>query len=204
MIEIGQHKLRHGDIHEDLTELIWKPCSVDILYVDPPWGVGNLKYWQTLNAKMTGAEKKPVNYEQFIKRIFSLAKFYCRDLFFLEYGIRWENDCREMGEKYGFYHSGLAHPVYGNKNMPLHLHIFSKSNTYLSPDYLQSIHGTKGFQTSLAATQQYAVPGGIVFDPCCGLGYSARLAVQYKMQFRGNELNSMRLKKTADFLRGTI
>lgn len=32
--------------------------------------------------------------------------------------------------------------------------------------------------------------------PCCGMGFSAQIACDNKMMFRGNELNSKRLEKT--------
>jgi hypothetical protein len=56
-----------------------------------------------------------------------------------------------------------------------------------------------------AAVSRYCVKlagvrDGIVFDPCCGMGYTARAAVAAGMRFRGNELNAKRLQKTIQFL----
>ena len=44
-----------------------KTEKFDILYSDPPWGLGNLKFWNTMNAKMNNVNKFEVNWDNFIK-----------------------------------------------------------------------------------------------------------------------------------------
>ena len=47
---IKHHRVQHGNIYDDFMPLMQQE-KADIFYSDPPWGIGNLKYWQTLNVK---------------------------------------------------------------------------------------------------------------------------------------------------------
>jgi 16S rRNA G966 N2-methylase RsmD len=48
--DIGIHRVQHGDIMNGLDELM-EGDKADFIYSDPPWGQGNLTYWQTMNKK---------------------------------------------------------------------------------------------------------------------------------------------------------
>ena len=52
VLNFKQHKLLHGDITKGSVDLLMKEEKFDILYSDPPWGLGNLKFCNTMNAKM--------------------------------------------------------------------------------------------------------------------------------------------------------
>lgn len=197
IFEIGAHRVRHGDLmDESFHELNIPP--VDIIYSDPPWGQGNLNYWQTLNAKMNGAEKRSIDYGAFIERVFGVAAIYTKNLFFLEYGVRWRSDIKRLGEKFNFVDNGTIKTRYksGSKFYPLDLHVFSKIPVELSCPYLDSVAGTRGYSTIQAAVKPFVVKGGALLDPCCGMGYSAKIAKDNGMIFYGNELNLKRLNKT--------
>lgn len=65
---------------------------VDFVYSDPPWGEGNLKYWQTMNLKMNpGTLRRDVSLSSFLDRIFDVYLRYTKEnaLIFIEYGQRW-------------------------------------------------------------------------------------------------------------------
>ena len=50
------------------------------------------------------------------------------------------------------------------------------------------------------AVRVVLVPGGVVLDPCCGKGFTARAAVAAGMRFRGVELNPARAEVTVAWL----
>jgi hypothetical protein len=206
--EIGPHRLRHGNLldgAEAFLELMHND-SADITYCDPPWGYGNLRYWQTINRNMTGEEARITpNLESFLHAMFALITAYAKGPILIEYGVRWREELTGVAREHDLVHHGFGVPVYGRPPRPLHLHLFTPRRLNWYGDVSErwwavDVNGTTGLATVLAAATPFAVPGGIVFDPCCGLGYSARMAVKYGMRFRGNELNAERLGRTGGFL----
>ena len=71
--EIGPHRLRHGNLHDGIGDLMLGERA-DIVYADPPWGPGNLKFWQTMNHKMTGAEPLPTDIDAFLDCVLATAE----------------------------------------------------------------------------------------------------------------------------------
>tara|TARA_Y100001973_G_C5195692_1_gene334095 strand:- start:1900 stop:2517 length:618 start_codon:yes stop_codon:yes gene_type:complete len=194
---IGKHRVKHGDIMDGIDDLM-DGKQADIIYTDPPWGQGNIRYWQTLNKKMTGAERKEIKYDAFINQIFKVCKKYAKNLLFVEYGIQWKDDIINLGEKYGFIHNQIIDVRYrsGSKLLPLHLHVFSKTSLDLSQDYIDSVTNTHRYKTLKKALMPFSKEGMTILDPCCGMGFTAGIAKQTGMTFYGNELNSKRLEKT--------
>jgi predicted methyltransferase len=195
---IGEHKVKHGDIMDGIADLM-RNDKADIFYSDPPWGEGNLKYWQTMNVKMNSdAVKKQVDLNLFLNKIFETAATYAKGVIFIEYGERWADVVKQKSNIYGLKHICIIKTQYGSgKNMlPLDLHILSKQTITIPSDYVSYVWGSHGYETLKRATAPFIVKGGIVLDPCCGMGYSAQVAVDNEMRFRGNELNQTRLNKT--------
>ena len=195
--EIGLHKVKHGNVMSGIDDLM-NGEKADIIYSDPPWGAGNLKYWQTLNLKDNGTPRNDVELDAFLAQIFSICQKYAKDVVLIEYGVRWEQEIKDMGAKYGLVHNGIAELLYrsGSKLLPLHLHIFSKSKLVLPVSYIENLKGSYGLDTLRKAIAPFAQQGKIVLDPCCGMGYTAQIAIDNGMVFRGNELNKKRLSKT--------
>lgn len=199
--EIGKHRVRNGDIYDDLDEL-YAGQKMDIFYSDPPWG--NLEYWQTLNQKMNGAERKATNVTTFVNRVFDVAIKYTKDdsPIFVEYGIKWNNHLIAIAESKGLHVEACIEMLYASPKRPMLLNIFSKNgNLNLSEDYKKSVYHTHGYNSLKTAIAPFAGAGKTITDPCCGLGYTARYAIDHGMQFYGNELNLKRLEKTMEKLR---
>lgn len=194
---IGRHRVKHGDITKGIHDLMQSERA-NIFYSDPPWGAGNLKYWQTMNNKMTGAMPQEVDYSEFLTSIFKTAVTYTDGPILIEYGIRWRNDIIQYGEGFGLKHHGIADLLYrsGSKLLPLDLHLFSKGNISIPENYFEKLRGTIGYETVRRAVLPFALENATILDPCCGMGYTASVAIESRMRFRGNELNSARLDKT--------
>lgn len=185
--------LMYSDIN-----LILRGEKVNFMYSDPPWGDGNLKYWQTINKKMTGAPTNPVNLKSFLDIIFSIARDHVTEITWMEYGIRWRGMIDDYSERYSLLKLARIESFYmsGNRLLPLDLYVFSKKPRVIDQDYVDSVAGRHGISTVRSAITPYAVPGKKILDPCCGMGYTAQVAVDNQMIFYGNELNAERLKKT--------
>jgi hypothetical protein len=184
------------------VEALLNGAQADLMYSDPPWGDGNLKYWATMNRKMTGAEVQQPNLDAFLTRLFDLARRFVKNTVLIEYGTAWKDYLIRMARDHGFTHVGFGTVYYGRPPRPLYLHLFQKTPSgEIGPEFSRRVTGTSGYMTVSHAVEMFRVPDGILLDPCCGFGYSARAAVDYGMRFFGNELNEKRLGKTIDFLR---
>lgn len=207
---IGEHRVRCGNVMETAgVEELMAGEQADLFYSDPPWGDGNLKFWRTMNEKMTGRTGYvPPDLHAFLTQIFSLAKRFAKNTVIIDYGVKWEAPLIDMASTVaGLQHLGRATPVYGSTKLPCHTHVFQKSpHSMPAPDmtwadYFKRIDGTTAFTCVKLVVAPFAVPGGVYLDPCCGLGYGARVAMLHQMRFRGNELNSARLASTISRLR---
>lgn len=199
--QVGEHRVKCGDLMDGIGDLMINDKAY-IFYSDPPWGQGNLNYWQTINTKMTGADKKTIDLDNFINKVFETANEYTKKIIFIEYGVKYKEYIIKNGEKYGLKHNGVADLLYrsGSGKLPLHLHIFSKGDIEIPNGYFENLKGSIGMQTLRMAVTPFAVDGEIILDVACGMGYTAQIALETGMIFRGNEINASRLSKTIKLL----
>ena len=197
--EIGRHRVQCQDVMMGIDNLMRGEIA-DFVYSDPPWGQGNLTYWQTINKRHTGREPKTIDYGKFLPHYFQMVAKYCRDLIVIEYGIGWRNDVIHNAEKAGFKHGGVATGFYkaGANMLPLDFHIFSKSGNYHVTQEFIDICSDNAGQAVVHKIFAMLCPkdAKIILDPMCGMGYTAQAAIDAGYAFRGNELNEKRLSKT--------
>lgn len=200
-IEIGKHIVSNEDVQNvDFNKLL-KGSKAHILYTDPPWGDGNMKYWCTLNKRHTGQEIEAMSYKTLIKIIKDMIKNHVDGYVFLETGNKWLdetlNDVKDViyNEKvYNLrYKSGsklLTNPV-----------IVGTTDPNLVLPNLDELEGAIDEHSLKIAIPLLAKEGAILLDPICGMGNSARSAIKNKMRFVGNEFNAKRLEKTINSLK---
>ena len=203
--EFGQHRVRHGDVTDakGIVRLMGGDRAT-IMYSDPPWGEGNIKYWATMNKKMTGDVVEPAPLSTFLDSIFDIAEAYVDRWLVVEYGVRWRSEIQTRGVNAGFIPRDVIEIQYrsGSKMLPLDLHVFSKVGLELPEGYSAGVKGTSGYSGVKAAIGPLARACGspersvTLLDPCCGMGYTAQAALDFGCRFIGNELNSKRLAKT--------
>ena len=197
--EIGKHRVRHGNVMDGIDDLMGGQ-KADFIYSDPPWGQGNLRYWQTMNNKMTGAEKRDVIYDDFISHYFQLIAKHAKDKCVIEYGCQWNNDVVEMATANGFTHHGSTVCYYraGSQMRPCDLHFLSKGSPIILTEEFKRVCTEKQDLDLVEYIFNYlGVPNeGICLDPMCGMGFTAQAAINRGMRFYGNELNAKRLEKT--------
>lgn len=194
--QIGKHRVSENDIQNvDFNELL-NGQKAHILYTDPPWGDGNMKYWCTLNKRHTGKEIEAMSYKSLIQIIKKIIINNVDGYVFLETGNQWLEDTKNdlqgilfNTEVYSLqYKSGsklLTNPV-----------IVGSTNPNIKLPNLQSLEGAIDEKSLEIAIPLLAKEGSILLDPCCGMGNSARSAIKNKMVFVGNEFNAKRLEKT--------
>src|SRR5262249_37032204 len=84
MTTIGPHKVTCGSLISPAVDAMLAGERVNILYSDPPWGDGNLAYWQTMNRKMTGAIVPQVKHSELYDRILQLIARYVDGFVFVQ------------------------------------------------------------------------------------------------------------------------
>lgn len=198
MIEVGLHRLTNESIEHPAVDAMLAGETVQVLYTDPPWGDGTMKYWATLNRKATGRECAPLTYAQLVARIRDLIVKYVRGHVFIETGARWEAETVAAV-------AAVLGPIsvfrlsYRSGSKLLEYVLLYAPTPGVEPVAVRP-EGLRGGALVKECVRAAAVPCGIALDPCCGMGYSARAAVAAGMRFRGNEFNAKRLQQTVDFL----
>lgn len=199
--QYGRHRVRHGDVNDGLADLM-RGDRAQIMYSDPPWGEGNIKYWSTLNKKMNGVYNIPASLDTFLNSVFGAAAQFVDGFMVVEYGVRWRDMIQERGRAAGFVPHGIVDIIYDSRDLPLDAHLFARPGLEFPPGYGDTFRLTKGYRCTRNAVQPLAElvkrtnPDPIILDPCCGMGYTAQTAVDFGLSFRGNEINEARLAKT--------
>lgn len=200
---IGKHRVRHGDVHNqaEIANLVGTD-KADIFYSDPPWGTGNIKYWDTINQKMNGDAGSTGNFDvdAFLKTVLGYAKKYTDGFVVIEYGKQWNAKVKQFASEAGLIFCNEVETLYGSgqQNLPMDILVFHTSKA-VNIDLSNTYH-TKGYNT-VSTLFTYLInqserKSNIGMDLCCGMGYTAKACIQNKMRFIGNELNRARLDKT--------
>lgn len=180
------HYAKQADItREELGE------HPDIIYTDPPWGAGNLKYWRTMNGERE-KDFRP-SWEEF-KLILAAICEKAKKHVFIEMGMRWRDEVVALISD-SIPHIQSYTVMYGKPAKPLSLNYFSRCPVELP--VMNGWHDEKYTWNSLAAV---GVDDAVVLDPCCGLGMTARFSIAIGMVFHGYELNEKRLAKTQEWI----
>lgn len=197
---IGEHMVAHESIESPVLDEMLGGERVHVFYSDPPWGDGNLKYWATINRRMTGREFAPLSYSSLVARIVSLIASHVDGHVFVETGPKWERETKDALSS--VLHSVVTYPLKyrsGGDLLPNVLLYGVTGEQHATMKFDPS--GMHGYEVPKRCVAAVKTPGGVVLDPCCGMGYSAKAAVAAGMRFRGNEFNEQRLQKTIAFLR---
>jgi len=199
---IGPHRVQHGNVMDGIDALM-DGKKADLVYTDPPWGQGLVRYWQTKNKKDTGAEPPDLHHADLLNKLFSIAAEISKGTVIVEYGMKWRDEIALTGLKHGLKHRGcvMAHYRSGSKIRPCDIHLFSDhDDCVLTPAFAEGMEGLCDYPVVDWCFQNFAPKEGIVVDPMCGLGSTAKAALDYGLTFYGNEFNSKRLEKTIAML----
>ena len=197
MYEIGKHKFECKSIETlDVGNLL-QGRKANVLYSDPPWNAGNIKYWATMNKKMTGEEFKPLSFEDLISTIGGIIKNHVDGYVFLEVGIKQAPEIvSQLGD---IIHNAKIHEVLykgGGKWTPNA--VISASTQEVYNGFNLDLTGTKCDGPILPdrCLGNVATKGDLILDPFCGLGNTGKACIKWELEFRGNEFNSARLNRT--------
>lgn len=198
--QIGVHRVSDACITSNQVDELMAGMRARVLYSDPPWGDGNLKYWATINERMTGRRFSPLTYSQLLSRLKDLIQRYVTGHVFIETGKRFVD--RALADFKPVINRAHAYKIKyrsGSRFIENYL-IHGWTNDSGAAPFDFDPTGMAGYSVVERCIHEVSLPQEIVFDPCCGMGYSARAAVNAGMRFFGNEFNTARLEKTILFL----
>lgn len=154
----------------------------DVVYSDPPWGPGMLRYFRTIN----GERRRP-DWCEFLGLFCEVvaASRKAAGHVLIEMGPRWVDDLCASMLTVGILQSARFDCFYGSKRLPVTL-------WYSGPGIHSHPEGLHGSEMTLTALRGVCSRGSLVFDPCCGKGMTARCASRLGMRFAGVELNPKR------------
>ena len=137
--KIGVHRVRHGDVTKGIDDLMNGDVA-DIVYSDPPWGTGNVKYWHTINKRQTGDVTTGQDYSEFLGAFFGVVKKYAKNIVFIEGGNQWLDQEITTAKSFGLNLLTTIDLKYraGSKLLPMHLNIFYKNDQPLRMNTSQS------------------------------------------------------------------
>ncbi len=202
--KIGPHVVAVGDVQRGAVKTLLEQERdelADIVYSDPPWGEGNLRYWRT----QAHDSARPA-WSEFVEAWTTSVSASLRTdgALFVEMGLRWEHDFKRALEAVGrpIRYRWETRYKAGSKLLPVAL---LYSGPALRGDFNPC--DLRGPDLPRACVHEAALALGLpevfrgtVFDPCCGKGYTARAAVAAGMRFRGIEMNPDRAAVTSAWL----
>jgi DNA modification methylase len=188
---IGNHRFSCCDIEMVLLkEVLTIPNNIYLIYSDPPWNAGNAKMWRTLS-KCDGIRGRLIDWDYFIMQLCIQIKVVNPDHIFLETGCKQTEDIINRLNLLGFPKHRDTWQVFYNSIHPNMISYFSDK-----PSFKGNPTGMKNEAMTKYIFKNIAKKNEIVFDPCIGLGMTARMAYNFDMICYGNDLNPERLEKT--------
>lgn len=190
-IEIGPHRIMVGDVTRFDVPRLMSGDLADVVYSDPPWGAGNLKYWRTHNKT-----PQAVDWQAFLTAFCQQVSVHMTPTahVFVEMGRQWVDDlAREMAHV-GIRETARWTVLYGKPARPNVL-------WYSGRPLVGTPEGLHGEPVTEWALSQVVGEGTLVLDPCCGKGMTSRYTHRLGGVFRGLELNPHRLGYTEQWLR---
>ena len=176
--------------------------TANILYTDPPWNDGNIKYWATHNKKKTGVECDPMSFKDMFGYIENIISSYIHGYVFIEVGVKQMEVVIDMLSAV-IYNVKRHNVLYRSGSKWLPNRVISAVTDVKYPPFEGVLEGVKcsGLTLPDKCIRAVGEEGNIVMDPFCGLGNTLRATKLNGLSFVGNEFNTARLEKTLEIAR---
>jgi 16S rRNA G966 N2-methylase RsmD len=153
----------------------------DMIWCDPPWEDGMVKYFQTLNKKQTGKEVSN-QIDGILDTLFRLA--HKGKPIAVEYSVKGHERVIRYAEKYGHV---TGHTTYAKQENGITSVIIFFNTDCSIPD------NVVGYANTIMGVQQIGAKH--VFDPFAGVGRTGRAVLKAGATYHGSELNEYRYNK---------
>jgi hypothetical protein len=195
VFSVGPHRFSCADIEMILLrDLLNMPENIYLVYSDPPWNAGNARMWRTLS-EYDGSVGRKVDWDYFSRQIYIQIKSVNPTHVFIEMGSKQTSEVLRNFVEYGFLRCQNSWQVYYNSTHPNTVSYFSEY-----PGFTGNPDGMKNEPMTRHIFENIAKKGEVVFDPCIGLGMTARMAHMFDMICYGNDINPHRLQRTMKWI----
>lgn len=170
--------------------------AASVVYSDPPWNPGNEKYWRRY-----AGEDPPTDYRHLLDAWCKVASSVGADHIVVEQSVNPAHRGMLMDAVARCATWTLALraewvALYGSPRRPNMVMHFGVAESTTDPT---DMYGDAMVRTVLRGLS--VRPGGIIVDPCMGLGTTSRMAHEFGCHCVGTELNAARLERTVAWLR---
>lgn len=179
-----KHKILCGDLTKGDLKNLMGDEKADIVYSDPPWNDSWIKIFRE---RAGVVDEKEQNLEAFLKIYIQELKKYSKGIIYIEFGIHIDSLVKMLKEE-------------GATQLNLWELPMGKGKFYIWRGYFH-----QGIYKKLLdlpkkdvynwLVEQDKVEGGILLDPCIGIGRSYDLAKKSKMICYGLEIQSSKVNK---------
>ncbi len=172
------------------------PGGLDFCYTDPPWGTGNIKYWATMNKRMTGSEADILDQETMEDLVVNIICGNVKNYAFIVYGKKQVNS---LVRKFKAHPNVKDVQVYSKKyksgsrwleNMVVCVTLNDASVMDFS--FLENANGLKGLKL---VCEKFKGKYKTCLELFVGIGHYLKVLDRSGFVVCGNELNKSRLKK---------
>lgn len=180
----GDNKVACGDLYNPQTlQGLMQGQQVDMLYVDPPWNLGNIKSFYT---------KAQIEYDQqpffdFLKIMLEQTKQVVRKSFYIEMGNQYIEHLEQMAKEAGIIHVKTYKITY-YRTKPTNLFYGVTDQSYAIEGDCTGMDDLNTPDWAMAKDNPTSV-----LDVCGGLGLTARTAHKRGIQSFILELNKKRI-----------
>ncbi|HZK18933.1 MAG TPA: hypothetical protein VFD15_06420 [Clostridia bacterium] len=179
-------RLQVHDIFDPLPEFM---KEADLLFIDPPWNLGNLNTFYT----KAGIKERVVSFRNFYLRLFECIKTISPNVCYVEVGkqslAEFITEMKKLYRHVTFYNSTYYH----NKSRICYVVRGSKKRKTLPLDYMDE----EDIIAWVCENEEYSTIG----DLCMGRGLVAIHAYKNGKRFVGTELNHRRLSVAVEKVR---
>ena len=188
------HKITVGNkINGQLEKMLDGLPKAEFCYTDPPWGNGNLKYWKTINEKMTGQSIGQIDQEHLEKIVVRNIVNYVQHYAFIVYGIKQADSLmQKLDLEKNVTNVQYIEKKYHNLENCVIAITLNNSPVIDWKNKLTYQNGIKGLDV---VCQEFAGKYTICLDMFVGIGYYLKVLDKYGFTVYGNELNQARLDK---------
>jgi hypothetical protein len=206
MLEVGRHRITQGNIAGgQLQRMLASLPMADFAYTDPPWGTGNLRYWDTMNKKATGDEIAQIDQHELEGIVCDTICRYVRHYAFIVYGKREADSLASM-----FFQRPNVSAVQiipkqyrsGSKWMD-NVVIAVTLNDAPERDWLPVLKDKNGMDGLKVICNEFAGKYQYALDMFIGIGYYLKALDRAGFTVYGNELNRARLEKASGRIRAS-
>jgi len=199
-MKVKNHVFTHGNINDNQLDIAIAenyPNGIDFCYTDPPWGNGNLNYWDTMNKKMNQQTTDQIDQITLENRVVHLICKHVKNYAFIVYGVREAEslisilnkqpnvtDVQYIEKKYKSGDKWLKNCV-----------IAVTLNSAAKRDWFPILENKNGLEGLHAICQEFKNIYTSCLECFVGQGFYLKVFDKYGFNVIGNELNLSRLQK---------